>query len=259
MIPMVRIVMWFLMAIVAGAAAVLSFSALRDLAIVCGFSSNLAWLLPVTIDAGAAAGTLVWRSGWAPENGRMFARRLTWLLLGLSVAGNAVEHFLHAYVLTASWWLVVMVSAIAPTVFGSVVHLAVLMGRTTADHQADQEPRLAARIAQRSDPVITERVTSTRGSDDWLMLPGEVPDQVRTTIPDRTADDDVLLADLAEWAARQGTTPTRNAVIKRYGIGATRANRLLNELEQCTVVDQRSASPDRAGSETDHAAPEVDQ
>ena len=45
-----RIVLFGLLAVVAAAAAVLSFSALRDLALLCGFAPELAWLLPVVVD-----------------------------------------------------------------------------------------------------------------------------------------------------------------------------------------------------------------
>ena len=59
-----RTVLHALLAVVASSAAVLSFAALRDLALVCGVASQLAWLLPVVIGAGAAAGSLVWLGGW---------------------------------------------------------------------------------------------------------------------------------------------------------------------------------------------------
>lgn len=124
---MTRAAMWILLAVVACAAAVLSFSALRDLATLCGFSARLAWLLPVVIDAGAAAGCLIWLS--EHDGSRRFSRTLTWLLLASSVAGNAVVHGLTAYGLRPAWWLVVLVSAVAPAVLGAVVHLAVLVGR----------------------------------------------------------------------------------------------------------------------------------
>ena len=130
--------MWLLLVVVATAAAVLSFSALRDLAILCGFSERLAWMLPLVIDAGAGAGCLVWM-GRHPGAGRPFARTLTWTLLTSSVCGNAVVHGLTAYGHAAPWWLVVMVSAVAPAVLGAVVHLAVLVGRTNSD----PEPVLA--------------------------------------------------------------------------------------------------------------------
>lgn len=123
-----RLLMWVLLAVVAGAAAVLSFSALRDLALTVGFDTELAWLLPITIDAGAAAGCLVWLAvDGTTEVTRRFARNLTWALLVGSVAGNAVEHGLSAYGLVATWWLVVLVSAVPPAVLGAVVHLAVLV------------------------------------------------------------------------------------------------------------------------------------
>jgi hypothetical protein len=129
---MTRVTMWTLLAIVAAAAAVLSFSALRDLAELCGFSRSLAWLLPVVVDAGAAAGCLVWLSGASGKVSQRFARTLTWLLLTSSVAGNALVHGLTAYGLRPDWWLVVLVSAVAPAVLGAVVHLAVLVGRPGA-------------------------------------------------------------------------------------------------------------------------------
>jgi len=148
--------MWFLLAVVATAAAVLSFSALRDLAVLCGFSSRLAWLLPVVIDAGAAAGCLVWlragHDGDQPLATRHFARSLTWLLLGSSVAGNAVTHYLTAYQLRPMWWLVVMVSAVAPAVLGAVVHLAVLVGRT--DAAVPDAPPNDLNIAETADSDI---------------------------------------------------------------------------------------------------------
>lgn len=118
-----------LLAVVASAAAVLSFAALRDLALACGFSPRLAWLLPVVVDAGAAAGSLVWLSGWAASPARRFARVLALVLLGSSVAANALDHGLAAYGLRPAWWVVVLVSGVAPAVLGAVVHLAVLAAR----------------------------------------------------------------------------------------------------------------------------------
>jgi hypothetical protein len=128
-----RAAMWMLLVVVAAAAAVLSFSALRDLAALCGFAERLAWLLPVVIDAGAAAGCIVWLGIGRSSRAARFARSLTFVLLGSSVAGNAVVHGLTAYRLLPPWWLVVAVSAVAPAVLGAVVHLAVLVGRGTQD------------------------------------------------------------------------------------------------------------------------------
>jgi hypothetical protein len=124
-----RRILFGLLLVVAAAAAVLSFAALRDLARLCGFTSELAWLLPVVVDAGAAAGSLVWLGGRAAYVAQRFARALALGLLTLSVVANALGHGLAAYRLSPPWWVVVAVSAIAPAVLGAVVHLAVLVGR----------------------------------------------------------------------------------------------------------------------------------
>lgn len=189
-----RLIMWLLLAVVAASAAVLSFSALTGLALLCGFSPRLAWLLPLTVDAGAAAGCLVWlgapeivpvseryRVGSDPlrksfaKSARRFARALTLALLASSIAGNAITHYLAAYRLMTPWWLVVAVSAIAPAVLSAVVHLAVLCSQShvaaTESHAAGLEP------AGRGDgPDVTDTLA---GFDlDW---PAETSPDSRTS------------------------------------------------------------------------------
>ncbi|MGD9525199.1 DUF2637 domain-containing protein [Pseudonocardia sp.] len=137
-----RTVLFGLLLVVAAAAAVLSFAALRDLALVCGFAPGLAWLLPVVVDAGAAAGSLVWLGGWSADSARRFARALALALLVLSVAANALGHGLAAYALAPPWWVVVVVSAVAPAVLGAVVHLAVLVGRPRPVVEDEQDEEL---------------------------------------------------------------------------------------------------------------------
>ena len=132
-----RATLYGLLLVVAGAAAMLSFAALRDLAELCGFAPVLAWLLPVVVDAGAAAGSLVWLGERTGEPARRFARRLALGLLGLSVAANALGHGLAAFVLRPPWWVVVLLSGIAPAVLGAMVHLAVLVGRPAEPAQLD--------------------------------------------------------------------------------------------------------------------------
>jgi hypothetical protein len=154
-----RTVLYGLLLVVAAAAAVLSFAALRDLALVCGFTPWLAWLLPVVIDAGAAAGSLVWLGGWAARSARTFARALALALLALSVAANALGHGLAAFALAPAWWVVVIVSAIAPAVLGAVVHLAVLVGRVANvaggpapdEHEHEHDPDAEAVYAELVD------------------------------------------------------------------------------------------------------------
>lgn len=133
-----RAALYVLLAVVALAAAVLSFSALRDLALLCGFAPGLAWLLPVVIDAGAAAGSIVWLARWTPPAATRYGRLLAVALLGSSVGGNALGHGLDAYGTRPNWLVVVGVSAIAPTVLGALVHLVVLVGRPASP--ANRQP-----------------------------------------------------------------------------------------------------------------------
>lgn len=140
---MTRAVPYGLLAVVAAAAAILSFVALRDLGLACGFPPQLAWLVPIVIDAGAAAGSVTWLSS-PPGMAKVFGRRLAIVLLTASVIGNGIAHLLEAYRLEAAWWLVVAVSAVAPTVLAAVVHLTVVTSQQrTARPDMPVEPPVA--------------------------------------------------------------------------------------------------------------------
>lgn len=143
-----RTILYVLLGTVAAAAAVLSFDALRELAVTCGFSDRLAWLLPVVVDAGAASGSLAWLGSACPPIARAYGRALALVLLASSVGGNALGHGLQAYGARPHWLVVVGVSAIAPAVLGALVHLVVLVGRppTPVDEQpAEATPMPADR------------------------------------------------------------------------------------------------------------------
>lgn len=156
-----RVAMWVVLVSVGAAAAILSFSALDDLAVLCGFRPQLAWLLPLVIDAGAAGGCLVWM-GRHSGMGQSFARNLTWTLLASSVLGNAIVHGLSAYGRAAPWFLVVAVSAVAPAVLGAIVHLSVLVGRTPPEPEPEPElsleERAVALIAQGAGRVQLQKL-----------------------------------------------------------------------------------------------------
>ena len=158
-----RVALYVLLTVVAGAAAVLSFAALRDLALLVGFAPTLAPLLPVTVDAGAAAGSLVWLSRHSGAAAG-FGRTLALTLLGASVAGNALGHGLIAYGTRPAWWVVVAVSSVPPAVLGAVVHLAVRATQAhttaTADDPVDEavsHPRETAPPA--GDPPGADQVS----------------------------------------------------------------------------------------------------
>lgn len=129
------VVTWLGLAVVALAAAVLSFASLRHLAIVCGTTATLAWLLPVCIDAAAVVATRVWLAPSSPEPARRFARKLALGAFLLSVAGNAADHGLAAYGIVPPWWAVVAVAAVPPAILAGTAHLAALAATRRPDHQ----------------------------------------------------------------------------------------------------------------------------
>lgn len=122
-----RTTLYALLTVVAGSAAVLSFAGLTALARLCGFGS-LSPLLPLVIDAGAAAGTVTWLGARHAGVNRL-GRNLALVLLAASVAFNAISHALSAYQASAPWWLVVVVAAVSPAVLASVVHLTATLAR----------------------------------------------------------------------------------------------------------------------------------
>lgn len=126
----------------AGSGFVLSFSALRDLAVRCGLDENLAFLWPLIVDGFIVVATLaafVLRSrkkqAWYP-----------WAALAvfasISVAGNAA-HALSSHRLGVPEWIAAVVSAVPAIALLGASHLVVLM----------IDGKIARPVARRSTPV----------------------------------------------------------------------------------------------------------
>lgn len=183
-------VTWAGLAVVLTAAAVLSFAALRDLAVAVGITGRLAWLLPVAVDAGAAVSCAAWLSPRAHQDAARFARSMTWALLATTVVGNAAQLGMNANDVVPPWWVAVLVGAIPPAVVGGTVHLAVLVGR--------------------GGPTEAGPTTSAEAG-------GQTEAQT----------DADLLEHVRAWAGEEaGAVPSRERIRQRYAIGTTRADRL---------------------------------
>ncbi len=174
---------WAGLAVVATAAAVLSFSALADLAIMCGVPRTLAPLLPVAIDAGAGVACTVWLSRRANEAATRYAAWMTWALLATTVAGNALHSGLVAAELRPVWWVAVAVGAVSPAVLGAVVHLAVLTGR-----QADTE---------RPEVPVETSVAVTGGAGTAHTVPAVVGQNPTTELGGHPAEGSGLFRTLS--------------------------------------------------------------
>lgn len=232
--------LYALLAVVAVAAAVLSFAALRDLALLCGFSPALAWLLPVTVDAGAASGSFVWLARWTPPTATRYGRTLALLLLTSSVGGNALGHGLSAYDARPHWLVVVGVSAIAPAVLGALVHLVVLVGRPIEDvcdaadhgHEEVADVRSPTSDAPTAADLVAERaplhsVPITAGIPTVAPVKRTSPAASTQTASARVTE---LPPDLAEQAAPLiAAGYGRPRLAKELGITTTLARSLLDE------------------------------
>lgn len=159
---------WLGLALVGAAAAVLSFAALRDLAIRCDVPPHLAWLLPLTVDLLAAITTRVWLRRRAHPDAQRYARGLAIGAILATVTGNAAHGYLVSFDVTPPWWAVVIVSAVPAAALGFLVHLAVLVGRDPAE-----EPRRL-----RSWPRPADRDEDDGAGDDE-GVPGETLEEKR--------------------------------------------------------------------------------
>jgi len=159
-------------AAVTTAAAVLSFSALRALAISADTWAWTAWLLPVALDAAAGVSMFVWMRA-VPDPVTVYARRLTWSSIGLSILGNGAHHgFAAAGMVHLPWYAAVAVGAVPPVMFGAVVHLAVLaVPNRDQDVPAEQPAAAATEPAGTASPapaagVPTSAPDNSRYLDD---------------------------------------------------------------------------------------------
>lgn len=130
------------MAVAATSATLASFTGLRGLALLTGWPAQLAWLLPVTLDAYAMTAARVWlapttRSAAA----RRFARSNALGAITASIAGNAVYHAVEAGLLHITWPIIVIVGAVPAAVLGLTAHLHALRDRVQTDPATPRSPR----------------------------------------------------------------------------------------------------------------------
>ena len=126
---------WAGLGVVGAAAAVLSFSALADLARRCGVTGTiaghfeLAWLLPLTLDVFAATATRIWLRRRACDEAIKLARGCAWAAIGTTVAGNAYHGYLLSERIAPPLLAVMVVAAVAPVALGALGALVHLAGR----------------------------------------------------------------------------------------------------------------------------------
>ncbi len=227
-------VTWFGLAIVLTAAAVLSFSALRNIAVDVGIATELAWLLPVSVDGGLAVSTRAWLSRRVNPEAEAFARRMTYSLILLTIAGNAAQLGMAAHGVIPPWPVAVAVGAIAPSIVACAVHLLVLCSRTPAiglaytEYKQDEQPDPVpvSVPAGEGDQPAGRPYTAHTAVAQLEPARANGARATRRTKNGTKRTDDQLIAELRDWTADEGTVPSRRRVMDRYSVGTERADRL---------------------------------
>lgn len=235
--------------VVGGAAAVMSFTALADLAWLLGVRAEIplpwvgvpplrvAWLLPLAVDVFAFTASRVWLQGRTNAEALAVAQRAAWAAIGTTVLGNGAHGYLVSVGTGQPWWWSVVVSAIPALALGALVHLAHLVGRGPDTPPA---PRPAA------DPwlVLLDEVLAEPWDGPvtrWVAAGGGAEQQVPTS----EDDDVVLVADLRGVVSAQGRPLSVDKVRERYGIGWRRATRIVGIAQG---ADALNAVPEEASA-----------
>lgn len=131
-------------AVVAAAAAILSWDALRWAALQSGVDPRLAWLWPVAVDGAIATGTI---AALALRRARLRVRTWSWTVLGSGVVVSLVGNASHA---AAGNPLHRIAAAVPALALAASLHLLVVLAR-----EGSLPARTTARVAaQRSDNLV---------------------------------------------------------------------------------------------------------
>jgi hypothetical protein len=233
--------------VVGAAAAVLSFSALADLARVVGvtgviqvggWSLHLAWLFPLAVDVFAFVATRVWLRGRAAPDVIASARESAWGAIVTTVAGNAY----HGYLTGQGRIDAVVVGAVPAVALGRLVHLAVLRGRGPGESAVarTRRPWFGVRAARWVKAWWAARKVRAQ-----MQRAGRAAavGTSRPTVPTGADSNEVLAADLrrlnADRQANNKEPLKRDAVGARYRIGSTRAQTVRELAEESAAPTGR--------------------
>ena len=140
----------------------LSFTTLRDLAIMAGIPAGQAWVWPLIVDGVILEATI---SVVALRNQAPAPRRYAWLLLafgaGVSVAAN-ITHAIVAADARVPAVVAALVASVPPLVLLAMTHLTVELTRNAAPTRSDATPSASederAKLrAERTRPVPARR------------------------------------------------------------------------------------------------------
>ncbi|WP_229659403.1 DUF2637 domain-containing protein [Nesterenkonia alkaliphila] len=229
----------------AGAAFVLSFTALRDLAVLAGIPAQQAWLWPLVVDGVILEATI---SVVALRDGTGPARRFAWLLLtggaGISVAANIT----HAIVIAddrVPAIIAAFVASVPPLTLVAMTHLTVELIRNTAP----PSPQPTSPVTPSTNPRPGEEPANENGAGPKPRLvdrPEEPP--IASSVPRSREERRALAIALA-------TDPDRDLslrqVAERVGVHPTTVGRWVAAPDRQPPVPAGATAKGRNDDEPD--------
>ena len=216
-------------------AFVLSYAALRDLAVLAGVPAEQAWLWPLIVDGVILEATI---SVVALRGGATPARRYAWVLLVAGAAVSVAANITYAVVdadARVPTLVAALVASVPPLVLVAMTHLTVELIRNASPRPArSTEPHPAPALvpalpaASRSAQLTTDRTRTLSAADaDQQAAPGvavsgrEVREQRR--------------AEAARMAAEK--VPLRQ-IARHFGVHPTTVSRWLDAPEKSTHASE---------------------
>ncbi|MGO3658141.1 DUF2637 domain-containing protein [Micrococcaceae sp. AOP34-BR2-30] len=133
----------------------LSFTTLRDLAVLSGLPAAQAWIWPLIVDGVILEATI---SVVALRDSARPARRFAWLLLGAGAGMSVAANITYAVVAADTRvpaLVAALVASVPPLVLLAMTHLTVELTRNTAPAPASREPRARPRVPAEITTIAT--------------------------------------------------------------------------------------------------------
>ena len=131
----------------------LSFTTLRDLAVLSGIPEGQAWMWPLIVDGVILEATI---SVVALRDSARTARRFAWLLLGAGAGVSVAANITHAVVAADTRvpvFIAALVASVPPLVLLAMTHLTVELTRNTSPTIRESAPPLS--VAEETTTVAT--------------------------------------------------------------------------------------------------------
>ena len=222
-------------------AAAMSWAGWFLLAVMCGWPTWLAWMLPFAVDVYVITSARAWlRVPWVSRKTRRFAMVSTMFAVALSIAANAGYHWMKSLGwLRAPWLVVVTVSGLAPLMLALVAHL---QARLNADRAA-AEVAAPAPVATVPEPAPAPRVPD--------MAPAPGPDMpgpdVRAPAPARKPRKTATVDVDAEARALTALANNPDITAENLGIVIGRSERQAQRIRAKLRAQHPDISPGTAG------------